>query len=285
MLKSKDKRLPFIHTKLLREKILDLKTLQDEIKDILGCSVSLQTVREDIETLQRNGKDIYISSKGRTVVALGRKFKGTTYDNNALKKQKQKTKIAELITRKFIHNGDKIVLGPGSTMTEVALALTLKNMDIHVLTPNIMAADILMSSEKIRLTIFGQEISKDIEALRSSNIDLAIREIKEFRPEKIILGAERIDGNSLLAGGIASDLFYKAILEWRKEWKNLPLVVGCHRDKLCKEKNMEDTMDEWPVIDFNNWQDHFVVVDNGDKLETLKGGIKKFGNVKVYPCK
>ncbi len=124
-------------------------TIQD-LSDLLN--VSIDTVRRDLKNMDKKGLLKYVRGGARTNDSFVGNFERREVINSLLKREACRKAI------KLIKKGDIIALNSGTTNTILAQEIVASKEDIVVVTNNIMATNILMQSDKIKVIFIGGEV-------------------------------------------------------------------------------------------------------------------------------
>ena len=145
----KEERLYFILQKLKADQVVKLGDLS------LSLNVSEDTIRRDIETLDRNG----LCSKVRGgAVPHSPNIKAHSFKERVNASEEQKTIIAQKALG-LIHAGDTILLDGGTTTFKLA-SLLPTNIPLTVITNSIPVVNALMEHSLVEVILAGGRIFK-----------------------------------------------------------------------------------------------------------------------------
>lgn len=153
-----------------------------ELVNMFG--VSLETIRRDLEHLDKNGlvRRIYGGAVKARVHAVE-----PSYETRALKCLQEKKAIGRCAAE-LVEDGEAIILDIGTTTLEVARALR-KKRNLTALTNSLIIANELLSHENKRVILIGGEVRPG--EMASSGF-IATQTVRQFRVNKAFLGAAGI---------------------------------------------------------------------------------------------
>ena len=177
----KEERLDFILQKLKADQVVKLGDLS------LSLNVSEDTIRRDIETLDRNG----LCSKVRGgAIPHSPNIKAHSFKERVNASEEQKTIIAQKALG-LIHAGDTILLDGGTTTFKLA-SLLPTNIPLTVITNSIPVVNALMEHSLVEVILAGGRIFKSsqvtmgmetLRLLEKVRVDILFTGICSLHPE------------------------------------------------------------------------------------------------------
>ena len=158
--------------------------------------VSEVTIRNDLVQLEH--KNLLLRARGGALKVEG----SSEMDNLILEKTRlnfqKKSRIGNLATR-LIQDYDTIIVGPGTTTTEVVKHLS-KDQEVTLITNSIHLLPHLLSKPKLNVFVLGGNIKRNAGILTGP---ITESNLKNFYVDKVILG---VDGCDTRNGVFTSDL-------------------------------------------------------------------------------
>lgn len=179
--------------------------------------VSVDTVRRDLSRLEelsflrrvRGGAVLNDAEIDRTFEA----------DDQSMDRQKEKQAIATRL-EPFIMDGQSIVLGGGTTCTEVAAFLVKHYVHLTILTNNLKALDVLADASGFTILVPGGILDTDADELFGQQCE---EDILKYNFDLAILGCYAVS----LEKGITDDRFYqKGILQAMAQSSRIKVLVA-----------------------------------------------------------
>ena len=170
-----------------------------EVEEICKTfDVSKATARRDLEELERT-KKIQRVHGGAIPVAF------TTPEIPMLVRREEQIEIERrigLAAAEFVHDGDTIILGSGTTVYEVALNL-VERRNLTVITNSLPIMNLFVDKPEISLVSIGGMLLSTEQCFIGHIAELAMQEV---RADKAIIGVRSID----LEQGLTSDYLPEA---------------------------------------------------------------------------
>jgi len=251
-----------------------IRNLSKELKS--NAVVDQNTIVNDLTRLSEQ-KDVKLklSRGGGRFVYVDSLLTGATFARNEVLNKLQKERLAAFVAKECVQENERLLLGSGTQMVELARALTVQSGKLSILTPSIAALPILALNRSIAVFMCGEELIVDLGVLRSVDNQIARAQIAGFTPQKIILSAKSIDleGEKLCLGDSTTNEFYRSIQWWLSEHPYTEVLIVCNNQKLCR-KGQKLTQGRWE--EFLSWENYRIVVDSVKGVSTMI--LAKMGN-------
>jgi len=180
---------------LKRERLLKIINIVNTegiitVNDIMDkLSVSDMTVRRDLDELDKAGKIVRIHGGAQSIShSIDQEL---SHDEKLEVQIEEKKKIAETAAS-FIHNGDTIFLGPGTTIELLAKHLLTKQ--IRIITNNYPVFDILRQSDIAELILMGGDFRKQTGAFVGPIVN---GNLKKFNFTKAFISANGVHNEDI----------------------------------------------------------------------------------------